>query len=145
MTEHAAGSSIRSADGNGSGVDSAARLTEATVDGWTIVEDRSDRVAWSLGRTTAIVEHISEEIRPNWQARLERESSEDAESVSTVRLSHDPVTYEQAVMLVDIYMRERTVVPPRFSGGQTQTEWLREHVSSYEYETAVPEDYQPRR
>lgn len=142
MTHDAAGSSIRTSQNTSSGADSAARLTEAKVNGWTIIEDTEERVAWSLGRTTAIVEKISDEIRPNWRARLERESGE---SDSTVRLSHDPVTYDQAFMLVDIYMTERTVVPPRFSGGQTQAEWLREHVGSYEYETAIPEEYQPRR
>jgi hypothetical protein len=145
MTKQAVGSSGRSGEGNGAVTDSAARLTEATVNGWAIIDDSPDRVAWSLGRTTAFVERISEDIRPNWRARLERESSETDESTSTVRLSHDPVTYEQAVMLVDIYMTERTVVPPRFSGGQTQAEWLREHVGSFEYTTAIPDDYQPRR
>jgi hypothetical protein len=142
MTHDAAGGSVQSSGDGGGTADSAARLTEAKVNGWTIIEDTETRVAWSLGRTTAIVEMVSEEIRPNWRARLERESGD---SDSTVRLSHDPVSYEQAFMLVDIYMTERTVVPPRFSGGQTQAEWLREHVGSYDYETAVPEDYHPRR
>lgn len=142
MTHDAAGGPVGTSQDSSSDVESAARLTEAKVNGWTIIEDSDSRVAWSLGRTTAIVEKISEDIRPNWRARLERESGE---TDSTVRLSHDPVTCEQAFMLVDIYMTERTVVPPRFSGGQTQAEWLREHVGSYDYETAIPEDYEPRR